>query len=75
MQVRAFWRTIVERGGLQASAAIAGSDDNAVPMHHAKMLHDGIVGSRLVAIAGGDHALMWAQPDKWLEKVTEFLDS
>lgn len=54
---------------------IAGSDDNAVPIHHASMLHDGIAGSKLVVIAGADHALMWAHPDQWLEKVNEFLDS
>ena len=54
---------------------IAGSDDNAVPMHHATMLHDGIAGSKLVVIAGADHALMWTRPDEWVEKVSEFLDS
>jgi pimeloyl-ACP methyl ester carboxylesterase len=54
---------------------IAGSDDDAVPIHHASMLHDGIAGSKLVVIAGADHALMWAHPDEWLEKVSEFLDS
>lgn len=54
---------------------IAGSNDNAVPMHHASMLHDGIAGSKLVVIAGADHALMWAHPDQWLKKVSEFLDS
>ena len=54
---------------------IAGSDDNAVPMHHATMLHDGIAGSKLVVIAGADHALMWTRPDEWFEKVSEFLDS
>jgi pimeloyl-ACP methyl ester carboxylesterase len=54
---------------------IAGSDDNAVPMHHASMLHGGIVGSKLVVIEGADHALMWARPDEWLELVSEFLDS
>ncbi len=54
---------------------IAGSNDNAVPMHHASMLHDGIAGSKLVVIAGADHALMWARPDEWLEKVSEFLDT
>jgi len=54
---------------------IAGSDDNAVPMHHATMLHDGIAGSKLVVIAGADHALMWTRPDEWFEKVREFLDS
>jgi pimeloyl-ACP methyl ester carboxylesterase len=53
---------------------IAGSDDNAVPMHHASMLHGGIAGSKLVVIAGADHALMWAQPDEWLRTVGEFLD-
>jgi pimeloyl-ACP methyl ester carboxylesterase len=54
---------------------IASSNDNAVPMHHASMLHDGIAGSKLVVIAGADHALMWAHPDQWVEKVSEFLDS
>jgi pimeloyl-ACP methyl ester carboxylesterase len=54
---------------------ITGSDDNAVPIHHAKMLHDGIARSKLVVITGADHALMWAHPDEWLEKVSEFLDS
>jgi pimeloyl-ACP methyl ester carboxylesterase len=54
---------------------IAGSDDNAVPMHHASMLHDGIAGSKLIVIEGADHALMWAHPDKWLQKVSEFLNS
>jgi pimeloyl-ACP methyl ester carboxylesterase len=53
---------------------IAGSDDNAVPVHHASMLHDGIAGSKLVVIAGADHALMWARPDEWLRAVSEFLD-
>jgi pimeloyl-ACP methyl ester carboxylesterase len=39
------------------------------------MLHGGIAGSKLVVIAGADHALMWGHPDEWLEKVSEFLDS
>ena len=54
---------------------IAGSDDNGVPMHHAKMLHDGIGGSKLAVIAGADHALLWTRPDQWLKEVGEFLDS
>jgi len=53
---------------------ITGSDDNAVPIHHAKMLHDGIARSKLVVITGADHTLMWAHPDEWLGKVSEFLD-
>jgi len=54
---------------------IAGSRDDAVPMHHAKMLHDGIAGSRLVVIAGADHALLWARPGEWVAAVSGFLDS
>lgn len=38
---------------------VAGSSDEAVPIHHAKMLRDGIDGSRLVIIDGADHALIW----------------
>jgi pimeloyl-ACP methyl ester carboxylesterase len=53
---------------------IAGSDDNAVPTHHASMLHNGIAGSKLVIMSGADHTLMWAHPDQWLEKLCEFLD-
>lgn len=54
---------------------IAGSEDKAVPMHHASMLHHGIAGSKLVVIPRADHALMWAHPAEWLEQVNEFLDS
>jgi pimeloyl-ACP methyl ester carboxylesterase len=52
---------------------IAGTKDTAVPMHHAKMLHEGITGSMLVVIEGADHALIWADPDKLLDTVTKFL--
>jgi pimeloyl-ACP methyl ester carboxylesterase len=52
---------------------IAGTKDTAVPMHHAKMLHEGIVGSKLVVIEGADHALIWADPSKLLDAVTIFL--
>jgi pimeloyl-ACP methyl ester carboxylesterase len=54
---------------------VAGSNDTAVPMHHAKMLNDGIAGSRLAVIQGADHALLWAHPDQWLRTVSDFLDS
>jgi len=53
---------------------IAGSNDNAVPMHHASMLHDGIAGSKLVIIEGADHALLWVHPEQWLKEVSNFLD-
>jgi pimeloyl-ACP methyl ester carboxylesterase len=47
---------------------VAGSDDNAVPMHHAKMLHDGIAGSKLVVIESADHALLWRIPTNYSEQ-------
>jgi pimeloyl-ACP methyl ester carboxylesterase len=52
---------------------VAGSDDNAVPMHHAKMLHDGIARSKLVVIKGANHALLWAHPGQLLRAVDDFL--
>ena len=52
---------------------IAGSRDQAVPMHHAEMLHKGIKGSRLVVIEGADHALIWEDPDKFLRVVEGFI--
>jgi 3-oxoadipate enol-lactonase len=52
---------------------VAGSNDDAVPMHHAKMLHDGIAGSRLVVSDGADHALIWARPTELGEAVEKFL--
>jgi 3-oxoadipate enol-lactonase len=53
---------------------VAAANDNAVPMHHATMLHDGIAGSKLAVIEGADHALLWARPDQWLRIVSDFLD-
>jgi len=54
---------------------VAGSNDEAVPLHHARMLHDGITGSQLVIVAGADHALIWARPDQLVSVVDEFLDA
>jgi len=51
---------------------VAGTHDNAVPFHHAKMLHDGITGSRLVMIDGADHALIWTHPDELVRVNQEF---
>jgi 3-oxoadipate enol-lactonase len=53
---------------------VAGSADDAVPLHHAQMLHAGIAGSKLVVIDGGDHALIWARPGDFVNAVDEFLD-
>ncbi len=52
---------------------IAASNDTAVPIHHARMLHEGIPGSRLVVIDGADHALVWARPDELTRALDEFL--
>ena len=54
---------------------VAGSNDAAVPIHHAKMLHDGIPGSQLVIVDGADHTLIWTHSDKLLQVIDEFLDS
>jgi 3-oxoadipate enol-lactonase len=52
---------------------VAASNDQAVPIHHAKMLHAGIRGSRLVMIDGADHALIWTHPDELVRVTAEFL--
>jgi len=52
---------------------IAGSNDQGVPIHHARMLHDGIHGSQLVIIDGADHALIWTHTDKFIQVTEEFL--
>ena len=54
---------------------IAASNDHAVPIHHAKMLHDGIAGSRLVIIDAADHALIWTHPDELGRVTEEFLSA
>jgi 3-oxoadipate enol-lactonase len=52
---------------------VAASDDRGVPIHHAKMLHDGIRGSQLVVINGADHALIWTHPDELIRVTDKFL--
>lgn len=52
---------------------VAGASDRAVPIHHAKMLRDGIPGSRLAIIDGADHALIWTHPAEFAQKTAEFL--
>lgn len=52
---------------------VAGSDDQAVPMHHARMLHDGIRGSKLVVIDGARHTLIWTHPDEFVRVTEAFL--
>jgi pimeloyl-ACP methyl ester carboxylesterase len=54
---------------------VAAANDQAVPMHHAKMLHDGIHGSQLVIIDDADHTLIWTHTDELLRVVDEFLEA
>ena len=52
---------------------VAAADDRAVPMHHARTLHDGIPGSRLVVVDNAGHALIWTHPDELVRATEEFL--
>jgi pimeloyl-ACP methyl ester carboxylesterase len=52
---------------------IAGSQDRAVPLHHAQMLHAGIRGSQLVVIEGAGHTLIWTHPDEFVRVTEDFL--
>jgi 3-oxoadipate enol-lactonase len=52
---------------------IAASEDKAVPLHHAKRLHEGIKGSRLVIVDDADHALVWTRPYELVRAAEEFL--
>jgi pimeloyl-ACP methyl ester carboxylesterase len=52
---------------------VAASNDQAVPIHHARMLHVGICDSQLVVIAGADYALIWTHTDKLVRVTDEFL--
>ena len=54
---------------------LAGAADKGVPMHHARQLHEGIAHSRLVVIDGADHAMIWADPDRFAREVDAFLDA
>ncbi len=59
--------------GCPTLVVVAASNDQAVPIHHAKMLHDGITGSQLVIIDGADHALIWTHTDELVRVTDEFL--
>jgi 3-oxoadipate enol-lactonase len=54
---------------------VAGSNDQAVPMHHAKVLQEGIRASRLVVVEGAGHALIWTHPEELVRVTEQFLAS
>ena len=66
-------RRLVEIGC--PALVVASSNDQAVPIYHAKMLYDGIAGSHLVIIDGTDHALIWTHSDELVRVTDEFLEA
>jgi len=52
---------------------VAASNDQAVPLHHAKMLTNGITASRLVVVDDADHTLIWTHPNELARIVKDFL--
>ena len=52
---------------------IAAANDEAVPAHHARMLHRGIRGSQLVVVENARHALIWTNPDALVLHTERFL--
>ena len=54
---------------------VAGSKDVAVPIQHAKMLHEGIRRARLDVIEGAGHALLWTHTGEFLRAADAFLST
>ena len=54
---------------------LCGSEDTAVPMHHAHMLAQGIRNSQLRVIDGAGHALLWTHPEELVEQTEQWLSS
>ena len=52
---------------------VAASNDMAVPLHHAKMLHERIKNSRLIVVDGADHTLLWDRPGEFTRMVEDFV--
>jgi 3-oxoadipate enol-lactonase len=52
---------------------LAASDDRGVPIHHARMLHNGITGSQLVISDGAEHTLIWTHSDEFVQVTDKFL--
>jgi pimeloyl-ACP methyl ester carboxylesterase len=51
---------------------IAGTADTAVPMHHARMLVDGIPNARLEVVKGAGHTLIWTHPEEFVRLIEAF---
>jgi 3-oxoadipate enol-lactonase len=54
---------------------IAGTDDSAVPLPHARMLSNGIPGAQLRPVDGAGHTLLFTHTDAFVQAVEAFLAS
>ena len=52
---------------------IAGSEDKAVPIAHARMLAAGIPHAELRVVEGAGHTLIWTHPDALVSLVKSWL--
>jgi pimeloyl-ACP methyl ester carboxylesterase len=49
---------------------VCGEVDSAVPVHHVRMLTEGIAGSRSVTVPGAGHTLVWTHRDQLAQILT-----
>jgi pimeloyl-ACP methyl ester carboxylesterase len=81
-------RTVVEPGGQTVSALdrlylashvptliVWGENDQIIPVSHARTAHDAIPGSRLEILQGVGHFCHAEAPDRFLDVLTDFLDT
>lgn len=57
----------------QPTLVIAGSEDRAVPSHHAALLVGQIRGARLATLEGAGHLLLWTHTQQFLDLLQSFL--
>jgi pimeloyl-ACP methyl ester carboxylesterase len=51
-----------------------GSDDVIVPQLNSRIISEGISGSQLAGIRGAGHGLMYQEPERFCDRVLEFLN-
>jgi pimeloyl-ACP methyl ester carboxylesterase len=52
---------------------VAGTNDEAAPLHHSETLHKHIQGSKLATIEGANHALIWTHSHELMRMIEEFV--
>jgi pimeloyl-ACP methyl ester carboxylesterase len=65
------WLTEIQ----QPTLIIAGENDPAVPLAHARVLFRGIPNARLESIASAGHLLIWTHTDQFIAHMKGFLES